>query len=196
MSATSAEKVITDRLRELAQEACTLKQKLFELRLSVMADIHDEDVDEKKSDTITFESLGITNLRFIPGNDDEWCLTYEHKTEKYNVNNYTNSEESEDEDAQDIKKETKVCVGFEKNSYYLHGTSKRRFNIYRHNTTKQIKVKNTLYRMQLDQIEQRELMNKYVDNLDIPEWLAIKVLLHMQDEEWDDKHLILHFDKI
>lgn len=129
----------------------------------------------------------------LSSSDNTWNISYNHITDMYNSNDYTYTEDSETEENEDIgHKETVISFG--KNSkYFIRGGVK--LTIYR-NTAGELRVINPDYEFDIDLDEQRQLVQTYADNPNLPEWLAIKVFLYLSDNKWDDQSLINHLSTV
>jgi hypothetical protein len=132
----------------------------------------------------------------------EWCISYEHKTNNYKESAYSvaSSNTTDDEEAAPhvYKEDGEDNTGIAKSStitfgksakYYIKGG--RKFAIYR-NAANELRIINKDYEYDLDLDEQHALINKYTENTDIPEWMAIKIFLYLSDNKWSDEDFIIH----
>lgn len=140
----------------------------------------------------------IQNIKIYMQNDksdQKWYISYLHHTDNYNVNDYILHEDSEVEN-EDKAKDTNITFGYEtqngKPKYYIKGNSQTRFKVYRTNK-KSLSIVNTDYDVDLDIDEQTELIEKYSNNNNIPEWLALKILLYFRENEWENSNIVAYF---
>jgi hypothetical protein len=137
------------------------------------------------------QSPCISNVEFKTGPDGEWALSYAHATEQFCVNDYANSEESDDEDARVAPRTTKVTLGWSADGgYHFKGSGKINLKIYTHNASGSLRVINAHYRMELSIDEQTNLMRRYAKNKNVPEWLGISTLLTLQEYKWGNLDLV------
>jgi hypothetical protein len=177
MSSIQEEKLKTTIL-DLEEQITDHKNKLFMYRLCKLLCKTEQQIKD----------ANITNLNIFI-DDDVWDISYIHTTNDYNSNDYNFDIESEDES--DVRlKISNVHFGKAK-KYYIKGNGIRqsRFKLYK-NSRKDLRIINTDYDIELDMDEQFELIGKYSENKNIPEWLAIKVFLHICENEWQDQHII------
>jgi hypothetical protein len=181
MSQNDEEK-ITSNILDLEKKITDQKKNLSMLRLCKLLGISEQSI----------ESLGIKKIKFDIG-VDTWNITYIHHTNKYDENDYDFDSDSEGE--------TEVCpkttqIRFGKTlKYYIKrpsGIRSTRFKLYR-NSKKELRVINTDYDIELDMDEQMELIHKYSENKNIPEWMALKVIIYICENEWQDNHIINYF---
>ena len=123
----------------------------------------------------------------------EWNICYIHTTDSYDENNYINSSDSEVE-TQPVERTFTINFGKSK-KYYIKGNGNNRFKIYK-NSKNDLRIINTDYDVELDLDEQYELMDNYSNNPHIPEWLAIKVFVYMNENGWSDKNLTTYLSLI
>ena len=120
----------------------------------------------------------------IHTNEHEWCITYLHKTLHFNCNNYVNDDEKQ-LNIKDRERETLVKFGYKKKKHYIHGFNKKQFRIYK-NSSGITRVINTYYNLELTFDEQHDLIEQYSQNINIPEWFALKMYLYFADNQWDN----------
>ncbi len=137
-----------------------------------------------------FNKANITDVSITLNTQDHtWQITYQHKTQNFNLNHYINDEDSEDEsETGGIPKETRITFG-KSSKYFIRGGIK--FNVYR-NTAGELRIINPDYEFDLDLDEQRALVRNYSENHDLPEWFAIATLLYLSDNKWDDQSFVNH----
>jgi transcription initiation factor TFIIIB Brf1 subunit/transcription initiation factor TFIIB len=123
---------------------------------------------------------------------DEWSISYIHKTDSYNESSY--KFENTPSDSKRVSKITKIVFGKNK-KYYIKGNYGNRIKIYR-NSKNQLRIINVDYDIQLNVAEQIKLMEKYSEDLSLPEWLAIRVFLYMAKNDWDDENIVSHLSVI
>jgi len=138
-------------------------------------------------------SQGISNIN-IKIDADEWIISYNHLTKEYNENNYINDIDSEVE-TEIYEKNTNIKFGFKKIKshdvlrHFITGNPNQKFKVYR-NSKKILSIINTQYELELDIDEHISLIEKYSNNLNIPEWLALKTFLFIRSNELSDKDFI------
>lgn len=152
-----------------------------------------------------FKNSGITDMSItFNQQDNTWQISYLHKTQNFNFNDYShnNAQDIHDlvEDAQELEEEVKVesSAGVPKETRIIFGKSSKyfirggiKYNIYR-NTTGELRITNPEYEFDLDLDQQRSLVCGYSENHNLPEWFAIKTLLYLSDNKWDDQSFINH----
>lgn len=165
---------ICEKIERLETELAALRHELFVMRLKhiVRADIS-----------------AIEDLEFIQ-DGQTWELSYVHRTSSYNKDayNYNADSESESDDAPKSRV-TNVAFGYN-DRYYLRGTAKNRFNIYRNNSKNILRIINRDYQKEFDLDTHLEKIRNYADNPDIPEWVALRVVIFMIDHDWTDDDII------
>lgn len=127
---------------------------------------------------------------------NNWQISYVHKTSQYNATDYfvqdddveNTNEDDSDSSNTSVVRETKISFGKLK-KYFVKGGIK--LNVYR-NTAGELRVANPKYEFELDLDEQRQLVERYADNIHMPEWLAIKVFLYLSDNKWGDEDFTAH----
>jgi hypothetical protein len=152
----------------LEEEITAKKNKLFLYRLSKLY---------KHSPNIS----GIT-IEVDPANVS-WNIKYTHETNNYNHNYYNVGDNLE---MDSYKKHTKISIGKNKKYFIKGGIS---YNIYR-NSNNELRIINKEYDLELDMSEQRNLIIRYSRNHDIPEYMALSILLYISDNKWDDESII------
>jgi len=180
------------------------KKKLFNLRLFKMYKSTNDAVaiSETKS---TNDAVAISETKstsdndpydiniYVDPTDNTWCISYVHCTTSYDPTAYAyNDESADDSDTVISTKETKISFGKAK-KYFIKGGIK--LNLYR-NSAGELRIINPDYEYDLDLNEQKSLVERYSKNKNIPEWLAIKVLLYVSNNKWDDKSIVKHFSVI
>lgn len=145
----------------------------------------------------SFAKVGISNIEIvINALENTWQLSYLHNTLNFNANDYANNEDSEDNENESktlsTMKETRIIFG-KLNKYFIKGGIK--LNVYR-NTAGELRVHNPDYEFDLDLEEQRILVREYSSNYNLPEWLAIKIMLYLSDNNWDDQSWINHLSVV
>jgi hypothetical protein len=129
-------------------------------------------------------------IKFVTLDDTSWKINYTHHIENYSECSYVNDQSSE-EDADPIIKTFDMSFGKNlKKRYFITGAYNR-FRIYK-NSRNILRVINADYDLELDSEEQDDLIERYSNNTNIPEWLALNVFIFMIENEWDDIDLINH----
>lgn len=137
-------------------------------------------------------SDNISNIEIhVDPEDDTWLISYTHQTDKYDPSAYAYNDDSAGDDEYNVH-ESRISFGKSKR-YFIKGGIK--LNVYR-NSAGELRIINPDYEFDLDLDEQRSLIDKYAQNKDIPEWMAIKVMLYISDNKWDDQSIINHFSVI
>jgi hypothetical protein len=177
------------------------KNALFMRRLMNMFDYESMDFDTK----IKYPPPTISNIKiFVDTNDNTWNITYTHTTNSYNINDYlyeksdsdsSDTESLADEPIPDIKPASKITeISFGKHKkYFIKGGIK--YTIYR-NSSKELRIINSDYDIDLDVDKQFSLVTKYSQNSSIPEWFALSVFLYIAEHKWDDVAVAKHFSII
>jgi len=174
---------LKNRILVLEKELNALRQQLFLGRLYNIIGMFEK----------TVMDWGVSNINIVVNNLDlEWRIKYDHHTDKYNVNDYNNSADS-DEETEIKEKKTTVSFGVS-NKYYIKTSSTQyiRFKIYM-NSKKELRIINEYYDIELDLEEQEVLLERYANNKNIPEWLAIRFFRFMSENEWYNEEIIHHF---
>ena len=180
-----SEELLKDRIQELKSQIAKYEHQLFISRLYKLLSLTNDEI----------VNLGVTNI-VINTNDKDFTITYTHHTSAYDENTYVNDNDSHVE-TEIYEKTTHIIFGkttiSEKSSkYYIKGNRSARFKIYR--ISKNIlSIINKEYDTELDIDEQIELIEKYSENPNIPEWLALKVFLYIRENGWDDNIIINYF---
>lgn len=173
---------LRDDILKLEAELCEKKKLLYLHRLS---------------NIINIDVISNPNIKdLIISADKEkkiWQISYTHYTEKYNSYYYA-TEESDNEEypVKYTERESKISFGKFK-GYFIKGGVK--LNIYK-NASRELRIINPDYEFDLDIDEQLNLARGYSENKNLPECLAIKFLLYMSDNNWDDDDIITHFSVI
>ena len=167
----------------LSEKISGKKNKLFLMRFHNIIDINNN-----------YDFLqNISDIKFEIGNDDNWSIMYTHTTDKYNPNDYNYNSDS-DEEIDDKKKITNIKFG-KKNKYYINREQSSRFIVYR-NSKKELRILNSDYDIELDLDEHVELIEKYSNNIHIPEYVAIRVFLFISENDWEDESITAYFSII
>lgn len=171
-----SDKELIDKIKRLTQEISDTKKELFLRRLQRVVQTTLDNVSD-----ITFEQI-----------DDDWFFSYHHTTTKYNKDAYNYNDDSDsDHEESDIKeRNTYVEFGYEDENYYLKGTAINRFRIYRNNSKNVLRIINRDYDDEFDIDEHIVKITEYSKNKDIPEWLALALIIFMINNEWGDNDLI------
>jgi len=100
-------------------------------------------------------------------------IIYVHYTEHYTLNDYCLNEDSETEEAENMMvKETRIEFGYSEGRFYISG--KTPIRVYSKRDSPQIPYAySSTYEHELDDCNQALLLDKYLDNKNVPEWLAI-----------------------
>jgi len=173
---------------DLRQEILTLerqlthkKQHLFILRFYKLIKMTEKDLLD----------LGITNMKLCIFRT-RWEIQYDHYTDKYDENYYNHGDDSNSE-AYIYAKKSHIQFGLDKKYYIKNNNKPTRFKIYR-NLRNELRLINMDYDIDLDLEEQYELIQKYIDDKCIPEWLALYIFMYLNINDWQDIHLINHLN--
>lgn len=128
--------------------------------------------------------------------ENDWNISYEHITNRFNSSNYELPNLTNDEMEQNIKElkekiiinnkpkatSTSTIVNFGSNNdkFYIEGSNFIEFKIYK-NSHDELRIINTDYNTFLEIEEQTELMELYSSYFHIPEFLALKIMLHISE---------------
>ena len=185
----------------------TLKAEILQLERELNAKKKTLFVSRFKSIIGKLESISnITSINIHTDVDsDTWTISYIHKTSDFKAIDYlyekvdineTDSDESDD----NIKtnKTTKIIFGVNITSsdvkkYFIKGIAP--LDVYK-TSTNEFRIINLEYQFDIDYDEQKELITTYADNINLPEYAAIKFMLYISDNEWDDTAIINHFTMI
>lgn len=159
---------------------------------------------DKKTDTLfkyrfykfikLHEFPNITDITFdidINTDNNNWSITYTHDTNNYSSSNYNYLKCNKIVTTE--QKTTTITFG-RNGGYFIMGNNDK-FRVYK-NKNKKIRVLNESYESKLDIEDQRMLMDRYIENKDIPEWLAIYVFNCISNNEWEDEHFIIHLSVV
>lgn len=96
---------------------------------------------------------------------------YLHHTENFNNNDYV-LEEDYDDDLYDEMKDTKLEFGYIDDTFYI--VNSKNIKVYSKRESPELPVAfNFKYEAKLDEFEQSDLLERYSENKNIPEWFAI-----------------------
>jgi len=181
---------------KLEKELKDSKEKLFLNRLSKLYDKSLQNcISEIKID--------------IDQKNNDWNICYKHNTKNYSLDNYLYDLDTTNNASSDIKnhlyeinKETVEKETVEKETVVIFGKNKKyfikggiKYNIYK-NSTSELRIINSEYDLELDMEEQYSLINRYANNVNIPECLALSVFLYLSDNKWDDLNIITYLSVI
>jgi hypothetical protein len=139
--------------------------------------------------------LAISSIKFEMTDGDNWCISYVHETAEYSANNYKLVDEEESSNSSKPLT-SNMSFGIENGQYFLSGnTIHNSFKIYR-NSSGLLRVINEDYSVELDIDEQIELITRYSKCIDIPEYPALRILLFMIENEWDDEDIYVYFTAV
>jgi hypothetical protein len=124
--------------------------------------------------------------------DLTWCISYNHETHNYDTSDYAYNEDSADENNNVRFNSCKISFGKTKKYFIKGGIA---LNIYRISSG-ELRITNPDYDFDIDIEDQYNLMKTYSKNYNLPEWLAIKMILYISDNKWDDQSIINHFSVI
>jgi len=125
----------------------------------------------------------IDKIHFIFSlSNDNWKITYTHKTKHYNTSNYCLNSSSED----DLRKRndnglkiTKIIFGYEDGTYFIK-TKNKEIKVYMCELLPFIYNSDYEYEIGIFGEDVDDLMKKYSYNYNIPEWLAISCFLKIR----------------
>jgi hypothetical protein len=165
-------------IQDLERQLKEKKDALFNARLSTM--LHADQTNT------TFKILEIKTSAV----ERTWSIRYTHYTPCFNWFNYNyiddDTEEKFYDDDKPIAKHSEIVFGKNK-TYFIHGGLK--FNVYR-NSNKELRIINVDYDIDLDIEQQSNLIKNYTQNANIPEWVALSILMYMIEHSWDDIDII------
>jgi len=163
----------------------------------------DEDDDRNPYiDTIVkirfiFSIFSLSNNENSKSNND-WKILYTHKTKHYNTSNYCLNDSSEDDLRRrndDGLKITKISFGYENGTYFINTRNKEikvyicEFLPYTYNSDYEYEI--GIFGEDVD-----SLMEKYVDNYNIPEWIAISCFLKIRERKISPDQVYKYFTDI
>lgn len=97
---------------------------------------------------------------------------YLHHTENFNDNDYLPDDEDHNDDLYDETKDTKLEFGYIDDTFYI--VNSKNIQVYSKRESPELPVAfNFLYETRLDEYEQSNLLERYSENKNIPEWFAI-----------------------
>ena len=200
---------------ELRHEILKLEKHIVELKLKLFNDrllaIIDSDLSSISNICIkanksewcidyqhTTDIYSENNYAMRNNTDDD-----DNDDDDININMNPNMNDNKDnEDNDSVSDEvpyhrtTKVTFGFNTEEYvnlnYIETDTPHDsiFQIYKHKKT--LRIINNQYSTELMPDEQIALITKYSNNVNIPEWLALKVYLHMIEHEWTNSNMIVY----
>lgn len=133
----------------------------------------------------------ISDIGLVAVNSSEWTITYKHKTDCYNENDYVNSSDSEIEDCSSYSQTVGVSFGIA-DKYFIKRLSRLPardiFTVYR-GSDGLLRIINAEYELDIDMVEQKKLVRKYLKNKNIPEWLALTIFTYMNANDIDEEKL-------
>jgi hypothetical protein len=178
---TNAEIATIQHINDLEAKLIETKYKLLMMRLSKLVDI---DIND-------FTNNNIYKLKFyFNRSKNKWSISYDHKTDNYNDIYYINDYD-EDVEVKHDSMESSVTMG-RNDSFFISSKSNIKFIIYK-NSKNKIKIINDEYTYELDDYENEELILRYSNNKNIPEWFAIRIFLKISDMKWTDNEIIDYF---
>lgn len=145
------------------------------------------------TDTSTISDI---KLKFT--DHEKWSISYKHKTSNYNISDYVCNEDSEIETntPKQLTRISNMRFGLRNNNYYIVGNSESsKFSIFRLSSNV-MRAYNIDYEIELDQDEQYDLLTRYSENINIPEWLALRVFIYMIDNKIDDIDLYNYLNTV
>ena len=99
-------------------------------------------------------------------------ILYNHVTDQYNLNDYCLHDESENEDIQPQKKNSRLEFGYKDGDFYISG--KTPIRVYSKRETPNLPTTySKTYEELIDEDTQTMLIENYISNKNIPEWLII-----------------------
>lgn len=178
------EKKLKEEILLLEKEIENKKKSLFLLRFYKLVNINEEYIQDNIQDNIQDIKINVNIHK------NTWKIEYTHKTNKYNENDY-NHEDDIKTDYEPHYKKTNIIFGYNE-KYFLNSLNDiNRFKIYV-NSQNDIRIINKDYDIELEQSEQYDLIQEYKMNKNIPEWLALRLLIYMYDNKWDSDSIIKH----
>lgn len=137
------------------------------------------------------------NIKTDP-DDDTWSISYTHKTSEYSLLNYLYEKNDNIEEDDKNTKTSKIVFGASisgngAKKYFIKGGAP--LDLYK-TSMNELRIINLEYQFDIDYDEQKELITSYSENDNIPEYAAIKFMIYMSDNEWDDTAIINHFTMI
>ena len=116
----------------------------------------------------------ITGIK-ITASTNNIKIIYNHHSDDYNINDYCLHEDSEDEDLVSLSnKITRIEFGFINDKFYISGKTPLKVYTRRDNVATPFLCSLT-YEHLLDEYEQNTLLDKYMNNKNIPEWFVISI---------------------
>lgn len=162
----------------------TLKKKKKELFLCNLLNILGCSESELK------ENISDIGLNAV--SSSEWTITYKHKTDCYNENDYVNSSDSEIEECNPYSQTVGVSFGISDDKYFIKRLTRLPardiFTVYR-GSDGLLRIINAEYELDIDMVEQKKLIRKYLKNKNIPEWLALTLFTYMNANDITEEKL-------
>jgi hypothetical protein len=117
----------------------------------------------------------ITNIKIISHYNkiSDIKISYTHSAEHYSINDYCLNEDSETEESDTfVNKETRIEFGYHDRRFFING--KTPIRVYSKRDALHIPYAySSTYEHELDEPNQALLLDKYLNNKNIPEWLVI-----------------------
>lgn len=117
----------------------------------------------------------ITDIKIIASYNktSDIKISYTHLSEQYAINDYCLNEDSETEEVDNfMNKETRIEFGYRDRRFYING--KTPIRVYSKRDALHIPYAySSTYEHELDEPNQALLLDKYLNNKNIPEWLVI-----------------------
>jgi hypothetical protein len=201
---------------KLEKELKDSKEKLFLNRLSKLYDKSLQnciseikiDIDQKNNDWNICYKHNTKNYsldNYLYDLDTTNNASSDIKNHLYEINKETVEKETVEKETvekETVEKETVEKETVEKETVVIFGKNKKyfikggiKYNIYK-NSTSELRIINSEYDLELDMEEQYSLINRYANNVNIPECLALSVFLYLSDNKWDDLNIITYLSVI
>jgi long-subunit fatty acid transport protein len=137
------------------------------------------------------DTANISNIKFFysPVDNQNWTFSYDFKTSNYKETDYLIDKDAKNIILEPIEFACKVIFGY-KDGYFISGGTCHRFSIYK-NSSGLMRIINKEY--QIEVIKHADLINSYTTNINIPEYLALQIMLQLFSFRWTNEKIISYF---
>jgi hypothetical protein len=135
------------------------------------------------------ESLkNISNIDFDIDEDlDSWLIKYTHETKNYKISYYDNNINCEP-----MEKTTEITFGYIDKKYKIMGNGQK-FEIYK-NSRGKIRILARAKEDEYDLQNQENLIQRELNNYDLPEYYALRVITSISYSGWSPLDMITYLE--
>jgi hypothetical protein len=164
---------------------CEIEEKIMLLRKELVDSVNHL-ILRRVTKLIQCKPENIFDFR-VSVKDLDWWMEYEHVTANFDSRNYLPPDFFESKSEVGFRS-THVRLGFEDGCFSLDGYKEDTIDIYRRG--QKIIGTNSAYLCDLDRNSQADLIQTYAENVDVPEWLALKFVLAISKKNLDDDEIV------